>query len=323
MIQMIMRWRMRRASVIRRPVITTTSSGDGDYDLDVDNLTDFVKIFQDDTRFSEDVDIGDQDKQINHDNLPLASNQKHDSAESDPNDRTTHETSAAASDIIDNSYDDPGEELLITASANTASEESSVSTFDSSDSSDSSEEEQMSVTRGDSLPTTLMINSSSPALVVEKLAEENNGEARNNDEKYQKLISNLATSTASTTKPDPIFYETTNHSPTFRLLSPSSETSRSHEQPHNLSKSHFFNVTLEPHDEESFENSTLSNSPDYPTFYSENATEVIMIRYNELQRTPREQGAVGPEYEALEGPYQRLQATYGGWKSAASNIEFP
>ena len=198
--------------------------------------------------------------------------QKHDSAESDPNDRTTHETSAAASDIIDNSYSDPGEELLITASANTASEESSVSTLDSS------EEEQMSVTRGDSLPTTLMINSSSPALVVEKLAEENNGEARNNDEKYQKLISNLATSTASTNKPDPIFYETTNHSPTFRLLSPSSETSRSHEQPHNLSNSHFFNVTLEPHDEESFENSTLNNSPDYPTFYSENATEVIMIR---------------------------------------------
>ena len=49
--------------------------GDGDYDLDVDNLTDFVQIFQDDTRFSEDVDIGDQDKQINHDNLPLTSNQ--------------------------------------------------------------------------------------------------------------------------------------------------------------------------------------------------------------------------------------------------------
>ena len=198
--------------------------------------------------------------------------QKHDSAESDPNDRTTHETSAAASDIIDNSYSDPGEELLITASANTASEESSVSTLDSS------EEEQMSVTRGDSLPTTLMINSSSPAEVVEKLAEENNGEARNNDEKYQKLISKLVTSTASTNKPDPIFYETTHHSPTFRLLSPSSETSRSHEQPHNLSNSHFFNVTLEPHDEESFENSTLNNSPDYPTFYSENATEVIMIR---------------------------------------------
>ena len=198
--------------------------------------------------------------------------QKHDSAESDPNDRTTHETSAAANDIIDNSYSDPGEELLIKASANTASGESSVSTLDSS------EEEQMSVTRGDSLPTTLMINSSSPALVVEKLAEENNGEGRNNDEKYQKLISNLATSSASTNKPDPIFYETTHHSPTFRLLSPSSETSRSHEQPHNLSNSHFFNVTLEPHDEESFENSTLSNSPDYPTFYSENATEVIMIR---------------------------------------------
>ena len=56
---------------------------------------------------------------------------------------------------------------------------------------------------------------------------------------------------------------------------------------------------------------------------TENMTDVIIIsNFTELERMPRDNdGQAGEGFVRLDGPYQRLQAQYGGWENSGSKYK--